>query len=104
MTSPIVRVHIISYACFTTCALSLCYRDRGLHRDAVSEWPGSNFIPRVSTNAGTVVSVSAMPDAITGIWELNIQIPANTPAGGIQLSLTAGGVPVRDANLVVWVQ
>jgi len=65
---------------------------------------GATSSPVVTANAGTVVSVSAMANAISGIWEVNFQIPANTPAGGIQMSLTAGGVPVRDANLVVWVQ
>jgi len=52
----------------------------------------------------TVASVSALPDAISGVWQVHIQIPANTPAGGNQISLTADGVPVRDANLIVWVQ
>jgi hypothetical protein len=61
--------------------------------------------PAITANGGvTVVSVSAQPGAISGVWLVDIQIPANEPAGGNQLSLSAGGVPVRDANLVVWVQ
>jgi uncharacterized protein (TIGR03437 family) len=55
-----------------------------------ANWPGA--------------SVSAAPDAISGIWQVSIQIPPNAGAGGNQISLTAGGVPVRDANLVVWVK
>jgi hypothetical protein len=51
-----------------------------------------------------VVSFSALPGAISGVWRVDIQIPANEPKGGNQLSLSAGGVPVRDANLAVWVR
>jgi uncharacterized protein (TIGR03437 family) len=60
--------------------------------------------PVVTANGMIVVSVSALPDAISGIWRVNIQIPAGAPAGGNQMSLTAGGVPVRDGNLIVWAQ
>jgi len=51
-----------------------------------------------------VVSVSAMKGAISGVWRVNVRIPANALPGGNQISLTAGGVPVRDGNLVVWVK
>jgi len=60
--------------------------------------------PVVTGNGVAVVSVSAMPGAISGVWQLSIQMPANTGAGGNQISLTAGGVPVRDAGLVIWVK
>jgi len=63
---------------------------------------GAAASPVVTASSGTVVSVSALQ--VSSVWQANIQIPANSPAGGIQMSLTAGGVPVRDANLVVWVQ
>jgi hypothetical protein len=55
----------------------------------------------VTAKGATVVSVSATPPS-SGVWRVNIQVPAS--AGGNQVSLTAGGVPVRDANLVVWVE
>jgi uncharacterized protein (TIGR03437 family) len=57
--------------------------------------------PVVTANGATVVSVSAAPPS-SGVWRVNIQVPAS--GGGNQISLTAGGVPVRDADLVVWVQ
>ncbi len=58
----------------------------------------------VTASVGTVVSVSPMPGAISGVWQLTLQTPANAGAGGNQISLTAGGVPVRDTNLIVWVK
>jgi uncharacterized protein (TIGR03437 family) len=61
--------------------------------------------PVITSNAGlTVASVSALPGAISGVWQVDIRIPANESAGGLQFSLSAGGVPVRDANLILWVQ
>jgi len=61
-------------------------------------------VTATGTTAARVISVSALPDAISGIWRVNIQISPDAPAGGTQMSLTAGGVSVRDGNLVVWVQ
>jgi hypothetical protein len=55
-------------------------------------------------SGGLTISVSVLPDAISGIWRVNIQISPDAPTGGTQMSLTAGGVSVRDENLVVWVQ
>jgi uncharacterized protein (TIGR03437 family) len=52
----------------------------------------------------TVASVSALPGAIPSVWQVSLQIPAGQAAGGVQVSLTAGGVPVRDASLIVWVK
>jgi len=51
-----------------------------------------------------VVSVSALPNSISGVWQAGILIPDIEPKGGIRLSLSAGGVSVRDANLIVWVK
>jgi uncharacterized protein (TIGR03437 family) len=66
---------------------------------------GPTSAPTVTGTAPLVVaSVSAMPDAVPGIWQVSLQIPAGLGAGGVQVSLTAGGAPVRDANLVVWVK
>ena len=61
--------------------------------------------PVITANGGvTVASVSALPGAISGVWQIGIRIPANQTSGGFQLSLSADGTPVRDANLVVWVK
>jgi uncharacterized protein (TIGR03437 family) len=56
----------------------------------------------VAGNGVTVVSVSTVTGAISGVWQLSIQLPANAGAGGNQISLTVGGVPVRDASLIIW--
>ena len=72
---------------------------------AVNTSPGAPLnLPVVASNGLTVVSASALPYSISGVWQVNIRIPANQPSGGNQTSLSAGGVPVRDANLVVWVE
>jgi uncharacterized protein (TIGR03437 family) len=61
--------------------------------------------PVITANGGvTVAFASAMPGAISGIWQVGLQIPANETSGGNQVSLTAGTVPVRDVNLILWVQ
>lgn len=61
--------------------------------------------PPVVTGRGvTVTSVSPLSISVLGIWQVNIQIPADASSGGNQISLTAGGVPVRDGNLVIWVE
>jgi uncharacterized protein (TIGR03437 family) len=61
--------------------------------------------PPVVTATGpfTVTTVSALPAVVAGVWSVVIQIPAAQPGGGSQVSLTVNGVPVRDANLIVWV-
>ena len=72
---------------------------------AVNQSPGEPLnLPVVASNGFTVVSASALPYSISGVWQVEIQIPANQPSGGVQTSLTVGGVPVRDANLILWVQ
>ncbi len=60
--------------------------------------------PVVTANGVTVVSVAPLPGAIAGIWQVDVQIPPSAGTGGNQISLTAGGVPVRDASLVIWVK
>ena len=67
--------------------------------------PGVAAAPIVTATVPlTVASVSALPGAIPGIWQVSLQIPAGQAAGGLQVSLTAGGIPVRDASLIVWVK
>jgi uncharacterized protein (TIGR03437 family) len=62
-------------------------------------------LPVVASNGLIVVSASALPGSISGVWQVYIRIPANeTGASEISMSLSAGGVPVRDANLIVWVE
>jgi uncharacterized protein (TIGR03437 family) len=58
----------------------------------------------VVTATGTGFSVSAAPGATAGVWQVSVQIPANAAAGGNQISLTAGGTPLQDSNLVIWVK
>jgi uncharacterized protein (TIGR03437 family) len=72
----------------------------------VSPNPGPLLVsPVITANGGmTVASVSAVPGAISGVWQVNLGIPANETPGGNQVALSAGGVPVRDAGLVVWVK
>jgi uncharacterized protein (TIGR03437 family) len=65
---------------------------------------GATSAPDISANRATVVAVSALSSASAGIWQVNLQMPADAGAGGYQISLTAGGVPVRDANVIVWVK
>jgi uncharacterized protein (TIGR03437 family) len=73
---------------------------------AISSNPGPALSsPVITANGGvTVVSVTALSGAISGVWQVALQIPANEPSGGNQVSLTAGSTPVRDANLIVWVK
>ena len=52
----------------------------------------------------TVAAVSALPGAVSGAWQVSLEIPAGQTAGGVQVSLTADDTPVRDANLIVWVK
>ena len=66
---------------------------------------GVTLSPRSQRTAPrTVVSVSPLPGAISGVWQVSLQISPNAGAGGNQISLTAGGLPVRDTNLIVWVK
>jgi uncharacterized protein (TIGR03437 family) len=52
----------------------------------------------------TVAAVSALPGPVPSVWQVSLQIPTDQAAGGVQVSLTAGGVPTRDASLIVWVK
>lgn len=51
----------------------------------------------------TVIDAMAAPGSISGVWQVDIRMPPDQ-TGAIPLSLTIGGVPVRDANLTIWVQ
>jgi uncharacterized protein (TIGR03437 family) len=66
---------------------------------------GVTSAPVVTASAPlTVAAVSALPGAIPNVWQVSLQIPTGQAAGGVHVSLTAGGVPMRDASLVVWVK
>jgi len=66
---------------------------------------GATSAPVVTVTAPLkVASGSALPGAIPSVWQVSLQIPAGQAAGGVQVSLTAGGVPVRGVSLVVWVK
>ena len=72
---------------------------------AISPNPGPALnSPVITAIGGTVVSVTALPGSISGIWQVNLQIPANEPSGGNVVSLSAGSVPVRDTYLILWVK
>jgi uncharacterized protein (TIGR03437 family) len=67
---------------------------------AISPNPGAILSsPVITANGGvTVVSVSAVTGVISGVWRVALQIPANEPSGGNQVSLSAGsclcGMPI----------
>jgi uncharacterized protein (TIGR03437 family) len=49
----------------------------------------------------TVVSAIALPGSISGVWQVDVRMPANL-YGAIPISLSVDSVPVRDANLAIW--
>ena len=65
---------------------------------------GTTTSPTVTTNAGKVISVSAIPNAVAGLWEVAVQTPSSGMTGGLPISLSVSSVPVRDTNLVIWVK
>jgi uncharacterized protein (TIGR03437 family) len=50
----------------------------------------------------TVVSASASPGSISGVWLVAIRMPTNQ-TGAVSVSPSVGGVPVRDASLTLFV-
>ena len=48
----------------------------------------------------TVVSASAAPGLISGVWEVAIRLPTNH-TGAVSVSPSVGGVPVRDISPTV---
>jgi uncharacterized protein (TIGR03437 family) len=51
--------------------------------------------------AAMVVSAIALPGSISGVWQVDVRMPANE-AGAIPISLSVDSVPVRDTNLTIW--
>jgi uncharacterized protein (TIGR03437 family) len=49
----------------------------------------------------TVVSATALPGSIAGVWKVDLALPQNAN-GALAFSLSVGSVAVRDANLTVW--
>jgi uncharacterized protein (TIGR03437 family) len=72
---------------------------------AVTSNPGAplnlTIIATVDGSPATVVSASALSGSISGIWQVDIRLPANPP-GVLPLSIAVSGVPVRDTGLLVW--
>jgi len=68
----------------------------------VSQWNGNDLGPGCDGDGGADGCLRLGADG--GRLQVSLQIPAGEGAGGVQVSLTAGGVPVRDANLIVWVK
>jgi uncharacterized protein (TIGR03437 family) len=53
--------------------------------------------------AATVVSAVALPGSISGVWQVDVRMPANQ-GGAIPVSLAVDSVPVRDTNLTIWMR
>jgi uncharacterized protein (TIGR03437 family) len=53
--------------------------------------------------AATVVSAVALPGSISGVWQVDVRMPANL-YGAVPLSLSVDSVPVRDTNLAIWMR
>jgi uncharacterized protein (TIGR03437 family) len=73
---------------------------------AVTQYPGAPLSLTIGLNTGapaTVVSASAAPGSISGVWQVELGMTA-AETGAIPVSLSVGGVPVRDQNLTVWVK
>jgi uncharacterized protein (TIGR03437 family) len=72
---------------------------------AITSNPGAPLNLPITFAGGlpaTVVSAAAVPGSISGVWQVNIRVPTNE-TGAVPMSLSVGGVPVRDASLTVWV-
>jgi uncharacterized protein (TIGR03437 family) len=52
--------------------------------------------------AASVVSAVALPDSISGVWQVDVRMPGET--GAIPVSLLVDSVPVRDTNLTIWMR
>jgi hypothetical protein len=53
--------------------------------------------------AASVVSAVALPDSISGVWQVDVRMPSYQ-AGAVSVSLLVDSVPVRDANLTIWMR
>ena len=53
--------------------------------------------------AATVVSAVALPGSISGVWQVDVRMPANQ-TGAIPISLFVDSVPVRDTSLTIWMR
>jgi uncharacterized protein (TIGR03437 family) len=51
--------------------------------------------------AAQVLSATALPGAVSGVWQVDVRMPLNT-LGAVPVSLSVGSVPVRDTNLTIW--
>jgi uncharacterized protein (TIGR03437 family) len=51
--------------------------------------------------AATVVSAVALPGSISGVWQVDVRMPANL-YGAVSVSLFVDSVPIRDTNLTIW--
>jgi uncharacterized protein (TIGR03437 family) len=51
--------------------------------------------------AATVVSAVALPGSISGVWQVDVRMPANS--GAVSVSLFVDSVPVRD-YLTIWMR
>jgi uncharacterized protein (TIGR03437 family) len=51
-------------------------------------------------SAATVVSATAVPGSISGVWEVDVRLLPSLVIG--MISLVVDSVPVRDTNLTIW--
>jgi uncharacterized protein (TIGR03437 family) len=56
-----------------------------------------------SESDAILVSATATPGSISGVWTVQIRISADD-LGAVPVSLSVGSVAVRDTNLTIWVQ
>jgi uncharacterized protein (TIGR03437 family) len=63
--------------------------------------------------AAKVVSAVALPGSISGVWQVDVRMPANQAgavpvllnrAEAVPVSLSVDSVPVRDTNLTIWMR
>jgi hypothetical protein len=72
---------------------------------AINPNPGVPLnLPVTVTNGApaTVAAAVSAPGLISGIWQVDMIVP--NARGAIPISLSVDSVPVRDANLTIWVR
>ena len=69
----------------------------------VNKAPGTPLDLLITLADGSEVSATALPGAISGVWEVGIPMPQNRP-GTYTISISVDSVPVRDTNLTIWLK
>jgi uncharacterized protein (TIGR03437 family) len=74
---------------------------------AITPYPGVALnLPITITSPWpvTVASAVALAGSISGIWQVDIQLPLTQEGGAIPVTITVGGVPAREATLTLWAE